>query len=375
MRLALVISQLEAGGAERVMSTLASYWADHGHDVTLITFWSASSDAYPLSPRIKRIALGLGNQSATRRQSLTANWQRARALRRTLRSACPQAVISFMDTTNMITLLATRGLGVPVIVSERTHPAHHAIGAMRNCARRRLYPLAEAVVAPSNGVGDWLAGFLRREAVHVIPNPVRPARGGAGRKPADRSGDRVVVAMGRLDAAKQIDYLLRAFALCRPHHTDWCLAVMGDGPERRNLETLAAELGIADKVRWMGMVAEPTEVLNHADLFVMSSRYEGFPNALLEAMACGLASVSFDCPSGPGEIIRHGIDGFLIPPQDLEGLAAAMGTLMGDETLRKRLASRASEVGDRFSLQSVGRAWEQVIRGVSTQPDDSDAGA
>lgn len=368
MRLALVISQLAGGGAERVLSTLAGYWADHGHEVILVTFWSASSDLYPLNPRVERIALGLGRESPAARQSLWTSWRRAWALRKVIRALRPRAVVSFMDTTNIVTLLATRGLGVPVIISERTHPAHHVIGPFRNWVRRQLYPWAEAIVAPSSGVSNWLAGFLPREALHVIPNPVRPVPGVADGQRLRASGERIVVTVGRLDAAKQIDYVLRAFALSCFQHADWSLVVIGDGPERGNLEVLATELGISSRVRWMGTVPEPMKLLKDADLFVMSSRYEGFPNALLEAMACRLAVVSFDCPSGPGEIIRHGIDGLLVPPQDLDGLATAMDRLMGNEVERMKLASEAIDVRDRFSLQAVGAAWEHLFQRVCAVP-------
>jgi glycosyltransferase involved in cell wall biosynthesis len=167
-----------------------------------------------------------------------------------------------------------------------------------------------------------------------------------------------------LEPQKQFDYLLRAFARCSSRHAEWSLAIIGEGSERKNLEQIAVELGIADRVRWLGVVAQPERVLLEASIFVLSSRYEGFPNALLEAMSSGLAAVSFDCPSGPAEIIRHEIDGLLVPPQDLEGLAAALDRLMADEVLRERLGRRATEVSERFALKSVAGLWEELIRDV-----------
>jgi GalNAc-alpha-(1->4)-GalNAc-alpha-(1->3)-diNAcBac-PP-undecaprenol alpha-1,4-N-acetyl-D-galactosaminyltransferase len=137
---------------------------------------------------------------------------------------------------------------------------------------------------------------------------------------------------------------------------------MGEGPERKTLEALATELGIARKVHWMGVVAEPEKVLNQAGIFVLSSRYEGFPNVILEAMSCGLPVVSFDCPTGPREIIREGIDGILVQAQDLDGLTAAMDRLMSDETERLRLGARATEVTDRFSLARIMAMWEDLLR-------------
>jgi glycosyltransferase involved in cell wall biosynthesis len=364
MRLALVISQLSAGGAERVVSTLSGYWADHGHDVTLITFWSASTDLYPLNEKVKRIALELGRQSPGVRQHPMTNWRRLWALRRTLRASNPEVVISFLDTINMLTLLASRGLGVPVIASERVHPAYHGIGAVRSRVRRLVYPWAQAVVVPSEGIREWLSAFVSPRALHVIPNPARPAGQGRNVLGAPFPAPHIVIGLGRLEPQKQFDYLLRAFARCSSRHAEWSLAIIGEGSERKNLEQIAVELGIADRVRWLGVVAQPERVLLEASIFVLSSRYEGFPNALLEAMSSGLAAVSFDCPSGPAEIIRHEIDGLLVPPQDLEGLAAALDRLMADEVLRERLGRRATEVSERFALKSVAGLWEELIRDV-----------
>jgi GalNAc-alpha-(1->4)-GalNAc-alpha-(1->3)-diNAcBac-PP-undecaprenol alpha-1,4-N-acetyl-D-galactosaminyltransferase len=369
MRLTLVISQLTPGGAERVMSTLASYWADRGLEVTLITLWAASSDFYRVTPRVRRVALGLSHPSRTLRQSLFMTWRRLQALRSHIRSSRPDVVVSFMDTTNMLTLLATKNLGVPVVVSERIHPAFHDIGRLRTWVRRRLYPAADALVLPSEGIRGWAEAIVSPHAVRVIPNPVRSIERVAGTRSRNSSGEhRVVVGMGRLEPQKQFDHLLRAFAQCSARHPKWMLAIIGDGAERGRLEELAMQLAIREKVRWLSQVMEPESVLRNADLFVLSSRYEGFPNALIEAMACGCAVISFDCSSGPSEIIRHGVDGILVPAQDLEALVVAMDRLMSDEHERKRLGARAVEVRDRFSMSRIAAMWDDLFRELGHDP-------
>ena len=167
--------------------------------------------------------------------------------------------------------------------------------------------------------------------------------------------------MGRMGFEKGFDLLLRAFALCAEEFPDWTLRLVGQGAEQQRLRNLAEQLGIQHAVRFEPVTKEPERVLRESDLFVLSSRIEGFPMMLLEAMACGLPVVSFDCMSGPREMIRHGMNGLLVPPEDVGALANAMQMLMGNEHERERLAARAREVIERFSLPSVMRMWNEVL--------------
>jgi glycosyltransferase involved in cell wall biosynthesis len=167
--------------------------------------------------------------------------------------------------------------------------------------------------------------------------------------------------MGRLAHQKGFDVLLRAFAACAARHRAWSLVILGEGDQRRMLEAQRAELGLSDRVKFPGWVPEPIRLLRQADLFVMSSRYEGLPLALLEAMACGLPAISTDCPTGPSEVIRHGENGWLVPVEDVDALAAALDRLMGDGEMRRRLALRATDVTKQFGAQRIMTLWMDLI--------------
>ena len=341
------------------MSVMANHWASRGREVTLITL-SEATDFYALHPAVKRVRLGLTARSAGPIESLRSNLRRLIGLRREILASAPDVVISFIHRMNVLTLLATLGTDVPVIVSERIDATKFDIGRLRAGLRRLLYPRAVAVVVQSEGMRHWAQRFLRKEALYTVPNPVAPPRGPGQPDDASCQGH-TMIAMGRLIPQKGFDLLLRAFARCAASPPDWSLVILGEGAERGRLEALAGELGVADRVAMPGQVREPTKSLLRADLFVMSSRYEGFPNALLEAMACGLPVVSFDCPSGPGEIIRDGVDGVLVENESVDALAGAMERLMSDEAARERLASRAVEVTERFGLEKVMGIWEDIL--------------
>jgi GalNAc-alpha-(1->4)-GalNAc-alpha-(1->3)-diNAcBac-PP-undecaprenol alpha-1,4-N-acetyl-D-galactosaminyltransferase len=360
VRIAFVIYSLGAGGAERVASTLINYWVSAGEHVTLVTLDSVEKDFYRIDPRVKRIALGLTSESKNRRQFICNNLRRVKSLRAFFHCCEFDVVVSFIDKTNVLVLLATLGLDVPVIVSERIDPRKYAIGTVAASLRRLLYPSARAVVVQTPGISQWARRIVRKEAIHVIPNPINEQFLGNHRSKGT-SAHKTVVAMGRMEPQKGFDRLLAAFTECAERHPEWTLRIVGEGSGRRFLQELAIKSGLEPRIRLDTITKEPEKVFRDSDLFVLSSRYEGFPTALLEAMACGLAVISFDCPTGPREIIRDGIDGILVPPDNVEALARAMDRLMGAEQERRRLATRAVEVSERFGLPRVMAMWSEVL--------------
>lgn len=365
MRLVLIVPSLGGGGAERVMATLANAWAMRGNEVTLITLSSAVDDRYPLDRRVWRVALDVARRSSNPAQAFGRNVVRVRALRRAIKAARPDAVISFVANTNALAMIAAMGLRVPVIVTERQFIGAEPSRLVWTLLRRVLYRRAAAVVAQTRRCADELEARVGR-AVQVIANPVAPATEDAMPGPAPVADGRVrtLLAVGRLVPAKGFDLLIEAFARVAKRHPGWKLAILGEGPLRETLAQAIAMHGLATRVALPGFSPQVRQAMRRADLFVLSSRFEGLPNALLEAMAEGVACVSFDCTAGPRELITHGENGWLVPAEDVDGLAAAFDTLMHDDVLRARLGTHAREVCNLYSVGEIVRQWDMLLASV-----------
>jgi glycosyltransferase involved in cell wall biosynthesis len=368
MRITLVISSLSTGGAERVLSSMANYWVTKGWCVTLLTMDDGRGHlAYDLHPAVRHYPLSVARTSSNPIQGIINNLVRIWVLRGAIKASTPQAVISFIDMTNVITLLSAFGLNIPVIVSERTDSAHHSIGKVWDILRKICYPYSSCLVTQTQKTLTYFSTAVRRRA-RVIPNPValHPYGKGEIRAKEDiRGGVKTVMGMGRLSEEKGFDLLLRAFDRISAQHPTWYLVIWGEGHLRTSLERLRDKVELRERVHFPGRTKCPFEKMYQADLFVMSSHYEGFPNVLCEAMACGLPVVSFDCPSGPREIIRDEVDGILVPNGDVDALAAAMDRLMSSEKERKHLSFRAVEICERFSREKVMGMWEELLAELS----------
>ena len=289
-------------------------------------------------------------------------FKRLGLLRACLKQLSPDIVISFNDVTNVMTLLALVGTRLPVIVGERNDPCQHPLKQPWRMLRCWTYRRAASVVCQTRSALNFFPELIRYRG-KVIPNPVQKTDPQSKKCLLRSTGSskRILLAMGRLSAQKGFDLLIDAFAGLAAKHSDWILEIWGAGSELEDLKRRVLAAGLSERIQLSGFTANPVETMRRADIFVLSSRYEGFPNVLCEAMSGGLPVVSFDCPSGPAEIIRHDIDGILVPPANIEALSNALDQLMSNETERLRLAAHAVEISERFSMEKVMGWWADLV--------------
>jgi glycosyltransferase involved in cell wall biosynthesis len=360
-RLTLVISALVLGGAERVMTVLAHEWASAGRAVTLINFAGPAEVAfYPLDPAVQEVRLDLRRLSPNPVAGIAANLRRIITLRRAIRRSRPDVVISFIDRTNVLTLAATIGSRVPVIVAEHTDPRHGSSGRGWSALRGLFYRRAAAVLVLTRGARDAFPPAIQRRIV-VMPNPAGRELEGRALSTLDQP---TIVAIGRLSREKGYDELLRAFARIAGERPGWRVVIWGEGPERESLEALRSELGLTDRVALPGITRQPLDELSGSSILALPSRREGFPMVAVEALACGVPVVAYDCLSGPGELIRDGVDGRLIPAGDLPAFADALAELIDDPAKRRRLGANGPQIVGRFALERILASWEDLFRKV-----------
>ena len=368
MRLLIYIHSLENGGAERVVANLANHWGALGWAVTVVTVAPRARDFYVLDPRVGRRCLDLTGRGGGVLAGVVRTARRARALRRVLRDVQPTVALSAMHTANVVLALAARGLhGVRTVGSEHNFPPKAPMGPIWETLRRHAYGHLHAVVALTHECAHWLERHSHARCVPVIPNPVAwPLSQHAPQVSpaiACAPGRQILLGVGRLSDEKNFTTLITIFARLAPAHPDWDLVILGEGPERAALVAQVRAGALAQRVFLPGSVGNIGDWYAQASLYAMSSHFEGFPNTLVEAMAHGVPAVSFDCDTGPRDIIRHGIDGLLVASGDADGMASALDRLMRDAHARAGFAQRAVDARERFSMVKISRMWEAVFTG------------
>jgi glycosyltransferase involved in cell wall biosynthesis len=233
--------------------------------------------------------------------------------------------------------------------------------------RRKTYQRLKAVSALTEQSARWVELHTAAKNIPVIPNPIlyplpisEPYISITNIK-KNTDSRRILLSVGRLSYEKGFDRLLNAFAHLSKLFPDWDLVILGEGPLRSQLEQQIRDLRLQKRVYLPGAAGNMHDWYDYSDLYVMTSRFEGFPNTLLEALSYGLPAVSFDCETGPRDILRHQIDGLLVPQDDEAALVDALNRLMANEALRKRFSAKAVEARERYSIKKITGIWEKLF--------------
>jgi len=355
LRVMCVLPDLAVGGAQRTMVNLVNAFPDHGIDPSLVVTCARGPAEAWLARRDVLTSLDSGQVHRA--------W---RPLRREIRRQKPDLVFSTMVDINILSAFAMSGYRAPPLVVRETnsHRARGGLGRIRPALVRWAYRRAARVVALSDGVGEELIADYGLDPARVVTihNPVDlEAFSPAGRE-RHAGGPPTVLAVGRLQRQKGFDFLIDAFARLRTSSAR--LVLVGDGPDRAALEEQVRWLGLGDRVTFAGYASNPAEWMAKADLFVLSSRWEGFGHVIVEAMAAGAPVVAVDCPHGPRDIIASGENGVLVPAGDsvADRLAAAIDGLLEDPDAAARLAERARHDAERFRPNRIAAQYADLFR-------------
>jgi glycosyltransferase involved in cell wall biosynthesis len=275
-------------------------------------------------------------------------------------------VLSFMDTMNLTALLACLGMRVGIVVSERLQPDRKRNGRGIDVARRLLYPRADRTVVQTTRVAAYFPRAMQRR-ISIIGNPIDPAAASAQPGIPGPRGRFRIVSLGRLEYQKGFDLLIDAFARIADENEHWDLVIFGDGQERESLARQAIVQGVAARVYFAGVTREPQRELAASHIMAFPSRFEGFPNALGEALAVGLPTVGCVGVSGVEDLIVDGVTGFLVSPVGgSAAFAAALERLVHDGDLRERMGGAARMHVRRWASEAILPEWEHLLEAIAS---------
>jgi glycosyltransferase involved in cell wall biosynthesis len=349
----VVIPNLQHGGAQRVCCRLCDSWVAQGIRVNLVVF-DLSEKVHHTNAEVTDLNLPVG---AGILEKLRNWWKRARVLAEVAKRWNPRQIIALSDSAAIPIAIAKRfgWIGAHTTVSIR----NDILGRPRliRWMSRWMYPAMERIVLPAEQlrVRAIELGGLPADRCVSIHNPLdltclSPAPAVSGR-------ERIIVACGRLEEQKGFDILVQAFALMK-ETDEHRLYILGEGSQRPALLRLIEVSGLKGRVELMGAVSDPLSWMRRARLFVLSSRYEGFPNVLAEAMACGCPCVATDCQTGPREMITDRVSGLLVPVENAASLAVAIRTLLQDHELAEQCGAGARAVAEGWAVERVAPRWQ-----------------
>lgn len=355
MKLLFVIPSLGSGGAERVASTLINEWAVKKNITIDIIVLNEGDDFYLLNPNVNVHKLNYkGGQRAIRK--LISLFILLFKLHFVINKINPSVILSFIREANIFTLLATLLTKNKVVISERDSPSAHVSWGY-NILRKITYPWAKSLIAQTTDYKNYISTIVDKSNIVVIPNPIREIIFN------EIPREKIILNVGRLIHEKGQLLLLQAFSKIKDNN-DWKLVILGGGVLKDVLLQEAEKLNIRDRVHLMGVSDNVDDWLNRASIFAFSSISEGFPNALLEAMVAGVPCVSFNCISGPKDIIVNGKNGYLVEVGNIDEFAKKINFLINNEQTRNSFSSESMLIAKKYTVDSIAEQYFSTLEAV-----------
>ena len=347
-RTVFFVSSLGDGGAQRVISILSEKMALEGMDVEIVTYLDVPI-VYPVCPKVTVTCV----EKCTGTKNIVSNllW-----LRKYLKKHA-KIILSFLAPFNMIALVATMGTKIPIVVADRNDPAKVPVNSFVRFGRDVLYGFADEVVVQTEANKAYFKRLKNKTTVIYNPVDLKEYTGLA----LNVQKEKVIVSAGRLTPQKNQKMLLEAFAMVMKKYPDYQLLIYGEGNYRDELENYAKTLKIENNVQMPGSVTDLYDRIKKASVFVLSSNYEGMPNALIEAMCLGLPVISTKV-SGATDLIQHGEYGLLVEVGNVKELEDAMETMLSEEERRLQMAKKAVKLADELLPDEILKQWQKIIR-------------
>ncbi len=353
MKIDFYISSLSGGGAEHVLTNIARNTAAQGHDVCITTF-EKRPQFYEVDPRIR-----INRCDNTERGKISEVIKDYRDTRRQLKERKADVVISFLSRTNMMLALAAPFTKSKIVVCDRNNRRMSQSKFVFNLSCR-LYRLTDKVGVQTNRARDSYPKYLHKK-IFVIANPLDREQLDSQCKGLEPEKTHTVISVGRLEQAKDFETLISAFARTEKDYPDWDLKIYGKGKKHDLLQELIGQLGQQKRIKLCGTTKTPFLEMKKSSVFVLSTRYEGFPNVLCEAMYAGLPCISADCEFGPSELIKDGENGYLFPVGDVDQLYERLTELMSDKAKREQMGKLAKESTDFIESSRIYAQWNEMI--------------
>jgi len=353
MKILFTISSLDTGGAEKILTTLANHFDNMGHDITIVIL-SKDKPFFYINDTINLIVLDIKKRKSKILDRLNYIPSLINSLRKTVDVENPDIVISFMSEMNILSIISSKLAHKPILISERSSYDFLDIKPFWKKARRIIYPFADGLVV-LNKTDMQRYSFVKYR--YIIKNPLILKE-----RHTNIKQEKIILCVGRLNFVKGFDMAIEAFSKIK--QKDWRLVIVGDGKEREYLENLIYNLNMDSRVELVGVVKDVEYYYKRASIFVLSSRSEGFPGVLCEAMGYGCAVISFDCSSAIKDIITHNIDGVVVEAENINKLTKAINLLVDNPNKRRVLGQKAKEIRDKLNIDKIANRWLEITKNI-----------